>query len=76
MVTLHRKVGIVYEPSVSAQDIDEKITLAYKHRRNCKKKLANLILEHRTQLANTKEEVGECSTEAYIHSLNNTEACR
>ena len=76
LITLQRQACIIYSPSLSVDEIDGKIILAYKHRHNCKKNAASLSLEYRTQLTNTKKEAGECFTVVYICSLNNTEVSR
>ena len=76
IITVQKKAGITYNPSLTLAEIEHEITKAYKHRRICKKNAESLSMEYRTQLAYAKEEAGECKAATYIRSLNSTEACR
>ena len=67
---------MLYDQSLSLQQIEQKIIQAYKHRQECIQYDESLSIEYRTQLAMAKEAAGETKAASYLRNINHIEAQR
>ena len=61
LLVLQNKLNLSYDPTLSLQEIETNIKVAYGKRQECKKYAESLSLEYRMQLAMAKEEAGDVS---------------
>jgi len=76
LIVLQNKLNLIYNATLSKQDIESEISKAYKVRKQCKLYAESLSLEYRTQLALAKEAAGELKAAVYLRNINHIEALR
>ena len=76
LIVLQNKLKIIYNPALSIQEINKKITDTFKQRKVIKQISESLSLEYGTRLALAKEEAGEVEAATYIRSLQQIERQR
>ena len=76
LIVLQNKLKITYDPTLSYNDIVQKVVKASKDRKKSKLLAESLSREYRTQLAIAKEEAGEMTAATYLKTRNRIEAQR
>ena len=73
LLVLQKKAGLSYDATLTKEDLNSNIKIAYANKKECKRNAESLSLEYRTQLALAKEKAGETEAATYLRTRNSIE---
>jgi len=73
LVTLQKQLEIIYDPSLTLQQVREMLQQARRDRRDCKRRAKSLQREFRNRLAAAKEAAGEGKIANILRNMSRVE---